>query len=153
LEKTLIINVLDYKKFSKKIKLFKMVIHGEEKSIILRGDTFHCALDVTMHFIGGKWKTVVLWYLKNGKKRFSELKKHIPDITEKMLSLQLKTLEEDGIVKRTLYPEVPPRVEYELTDFGKTLLPMLEEIALWGRNLSEKEGKIVSRSEVIKIQK
>jgi DNA-binding HxlR family transcriptional regulator len=130
-----------------------MVINGEEKSILLRGDVFHCALDVTMHFIGGKWKTVVLWYLKNEKKRFSELKKLIPDITEKMLSLQLKTLEEDGIVKRTLYPEVPPRVEYELTDFGKTLLPMIEAIALWGRNLSQKEGKIVSREEALVMKK
>jgi DNA-binding HxlR family transcriptional regulator len=130
-----------------------MVINGEEKSILLRGDVFHCALDVTMHFIGGKWKTVVLWYLKNEKKRFSELKKLIPDITEKMLSLQLKTLEEDGIVKRTLYPEVPPRVEYELTDFGKTLLPMIEAIALWGRNLSQKEGKIVSREEALAMKK
>jgi DNA-binding HxlR family transcriptional regulator len=130
-----------------------MNIKGEEKSILLRDEVFHCALDVTMHFIGGKWKTVVLWYLRKDKKRFSELRKHIPDITEKMLSLQLKTLEEDGIVKRTLYPEVPPRVEYELTDFGKTLLPMLEEIALWGRNLVEKEGKIVPRQEAMEKKK
>jgi DNA-binding HxlR family transcriptional regulator len=122
-----------------------MVINGEEKQILLRGQTFHCAMDVTMHFIGGKWKTVVLWYLKKEKKRFSELKKLIPDITEKMLSLQLKTLEEDGIVKRTLYPEVPPRVEYELTDFGKTLIPMLEEIAKWGRELGVKEGELITK--------
>jgi DNA-binding HxlR family transcriptional regulator len=122
-----------------------MVINGEEKILKLRGETFHCALDVTMHFIGGKWKTVVLWYLRKDKKRFSELKRLIPDITEKMLSLQLKTLEEDGIVKRTLYPEVPPRVEYEMTDFGRSLIPMLEEIAKWGRELGEKEGELVSK--------
>jgi DNA-binding HxlR family transcriptional regulator len=122
-----------------------MIINGEEKTIELRGKTYHCALDVTMHFIGGKWKTVVLWYLIKEKKRFSELKKLIPDITEKMLSLQLKTLEEDGLVKRTLYPEVPPRVEYELTDFGKTLIPMLEEIAKWGRELGQKEGNWVRK--------
>ncbi|MBS1738031.1 MAG: winged helix-turn-helix transcriptional regulator, partial [Bacteroidetes bacterium] len=82
-------------------------------------------MDITMHFIGGKWKTVVLWYLRNDKKRFSELKKLIPDITEKMLSLQLKNLENDGIVGRKHYPEIPPRVEYYLTDFGKTLIPTL----------------------------
>jgi DNA-binding HxlR family transcriptional regulator len=119
-----------------------MIINGEERVFQVRGQTYHCALDITMSFIGGKWKTVVLWYLRKEKKRFSELKKLIPDITEKMLSLQLKALEEDGLVKRTLYPEVPPRVEYELTDFGKTLLPALEAIALWGRELGQREGEL-----------
>jgi DNA-binding HxlR family transcriptional regulator len=70
-----------------------------------------------------------------------------------MLSLQLKTLEEDGIVKRTIYPEVPPRVEYEMTDFGRTLIPMLEEIALWGRNLGEKEGELVASEDMKKPKK
>lgn len=121
-----------------------MIINGEEKAIHLRGRVYHCALDVTMSFIGGKWKAVVLWYLRNEKKRFSELKKHIPDITEKMLSLQLKALEEDGILKRTVYAEVPPRVEYELTDFGRTLIPALEEIARWGRDLSSREGELIT---------
>jgi DNA-binding HxlR family transcriptional regulator len=124
-----------------------MIINGEEKVIKLRGEVFHCAMDVTMRFIGGKWKTVVLWYLIKGKKRFSELKRLIPDITEKMLSLQLKDLEQDGLVRRTLYPEVPPRVEYELTDFGRTLVPMLEEIAKWGRHLGQTEGHLVNKSE------
>ena len=122
-----------------------MRINGEEKLIKLRGETYHCALDVTMSFIGGKWKAVVLWYLRNEKKRFSELKKHIPGITEKMLSLQLKALEEDGIVKRTVFAEVPPRVEYELTEFGQTLLPALKEIARWGRELGQREGELVSK--------
>lgn len=124
-----------------------MIINGEEKVIRLRGRTYHCALDVTMSFIGGKWKAVVLWYLRTGSKRFSELKKHIPDITEKMLSLQLKALEEDGILKRTVYAEVPPRVEYELTDFGKTLIPALEEIAKWGRDVGQREGELVAASQ------
>jgi DNA-binding HxlR family transcriptional regulator len=122
-----------------------MIIDGEEKIMKLRGETYHCALDVTMNFIGGKWKTVVLWYLRKDKKRFGELKKLIPDITEKMLSIQLRALEEDGIIKRMIYPEVPPRVEYELTKFGKTLVPVLEEIAKWGRDTVQKEGKIVSK--------
>jgi DNA-binding HxlR family transcriptional regulator len=130
-----------------------MVINNEEKVILLRGGKFHCAMDITIHFIGGKWKTVVLWYLKNDKKRFGELKKLIPDITEKMLSLQLKTLEEDGIVTRTIYPEVPPRVEYEMTDFGRTLIPILEEIARWGRTIGEKEGEVVAASTITKPKK
>lgn len=124
-----------------------MIINGEEKSILIRGELFHCTLDLTMHYIGGKWKTIVLWYLRNGKKRFSQLKKQIPDITEKMLSLQLKSLEEDGILKRSVYAEVPPRVEYELTEFGRTLIPVVEAIAQWGRDLGQKEGKLVSRGE------
>lgn len=135
--------------FEKKI----MLIDNKEKVIVLHGVQFHCAMDVTMHYIGGKWKTVVLWYLRKDKKRFSELKKLIPNITEKMLSLQLKDLERDGIVNRKVYPEVPPRVEYLLTDFGKSLIPMLEEIARWGRNLSEAKGKLVDRAAKRKIKK
>jgi DNA-binding HxlR family transcriptional regulator len=122
-----------------------MLIDNKEKVIILQGKQYHCAMDVTMDYIGGKWKTVVLWYLRKDKKRFSELRKHIPNITEKMLSLQLKDLENDGIVKRKVYPEVPPKVEYYLTDFGKTLIPMLEEIAKWGRGLAETKGKVVDK--------
>jgi DNA-binding HxlR family transcriptional regulator len=113
-----------------------MIINDSEKVFVINGKEFHCAMDVTMSFIGGKWKTVVLWYLRKDKKRFSELRKLIPNITEKMLSLQLKDLENDGIVARKLYPEIPPRVEYYLTDFGKTMIPMLEEIARWGRSVA-----------------
>ncbi len=120
-----------------------MIIEGKEYEIRLKGETYHCALDVTMHFIGGKWKTVVLWYLRNGRKRFSELKRHIPDITEKMLSLQLKQLEADGFIGKTIYPEVPPRVEYFLTEAGKTLLPVLEVLARWGREKGDAEGEVV----------
>lgn len=130
-----------------------MLIDNKEKIIILNGQEFHCAMDVTMHYIGGKWKTVVLWYLRKDKKRFSELKRLIPNITEKMLSLQLKTLESDRIVGRKLYPEVPPKVEYFLTDFGKTLIPMLEEIARWGRHLAEDKGKMIDQELKKKVKK
>src|SRR4051812_29021717 len=122
-----------------------MVIDNKERVVLLNGKEFHCAMDITMNFIGGKWKTVVLWYLKKEKKRFSELRKLIPNITEKMLSLQLKDLEKDGIVGRKVYAQIPPKVEYYLTDFGKTLIPMLEEIALWGRNLARTKGKMVDK--------
>ena len=122
-----------------------MLIDNKEKVFVLEGKEYHCAMDITMDYIGGKWKTVVLWYLRKDKKRFSELRKLIPNITEKMLSLQLKDLETDGIVKRKIYPEVPPKVEYYLTDFGKTLVPMLEEIAKWGHRLAETKGKLVDK--------
>lgn len=130
-----------------------MVIDNKEKIFLLNGEEFHCAMDVTMRFIGGKWKTVVLWYLRKDKKRFSELKRLIPNITEKMLSLQLKDLENDGLVGRKVYAEIPPRVEYFLTDFGKSLMPMLEEIAKWGRTLAEKKGKTVDKPSKKKVRK
>ena len=123
-----------------------MKINDEQFKFIIDGADYHCALDITSAFIGGKWKTVVLWYLRNTKRRFSELKEVIPDITDKMLSLQLRALEEDGLVKRTIFPEVPPRVEYELTKEGKSLMPVLEAMATWGRSKAQKDGKMVKVS-------
>lgn len=117
-----------------------MIIKGKSYVFEIGDKTYHCALDVTMDYIGGKWKTVVLWYLRNKTMRFGELRRQIPDLTEKMLSIQLKKLEEDGLVKREVFAEVPLRVEYSLTEFGKTLVPVLEAIAKWGRNLGETEG-------------
>ena len=119
-----------------------MIIKGKEYVFDLEGNTYHCALDITMKFIGGKWKTVVLWYLKNKTYRFGELKKQIPDITEKMLSIQLKALQEDGLVRREVFAEVPLSVEYSLTDFGKSLIPVLNAVAKWGRNLGESKGEL-----------
>lgn len=124
-----------------------MIINGKKYKYRFLNQEFHCALDVTMHYIGGKWKAVVLWYLRKEKKRFKELKELIPDITDKMLSIQLKALEEDGIIKRTVYPEVPPRVEYEITEEGKTIIPVIETIAHWGRAKAESEGKLVEMEE------
>jgi DNA-binding HxlR family transcriptional regulator len=129
-----------------------MVIENKERKVVLNGKEFHCAMDITMSFIGGKWKTVVLWYLRKDKKRFGELRKLIPNITEKMLSLQLKDLEHDGIVGRKIYAEIPPKVEYFLTDFGRSLIPMLEEIARWGRNLAETKGKMVDVEKKSKVK-
>lgn len=120
-----------------------MKINDEQYKFIIDGEDYHCALDITAAFIGGKWKTVVLWYLRKTKKRFSELTEVIPDITDKMLSLQLRALEADGLIKRTIYPEVPPRVEYELTKEGQSLIPVLEAMAEWGRNKAKKDGKMV----------
>ena len=119
-----------------------MIIDGEDYHIRLDDKVFHCAMDVTMHYIGGKWKAVVLWYLRKDKKRFGELKRHIPSITEKMLSLQLKQLVKDGIVKKKIFAEVPPKVEYSLTEHGKTLIPLLEEISKWGRQMGEQNGTL-----------
>jgi DNA-binding HxlR family transcriptional regulator len=120
-----------------------MVIKGKEHVFVINDKIYHCAMDVTMDFIGGKWKTIVLWYLKSATLRFGEIKKRIPDITEKMLSLQLKSLEEDGLIRREVFPEVPLRVEYSLTGLGKSLIPVLDAIARWGRNLGDTKGKVL----------
>jgi len=90
-------------------------------------------MDVAMTFIGGKWKVVLLWYLIEKKRRFSELKKLIPGITEKMLSIQLQNLENDGIIAREVYTDKPPlKVEYSLTELGESLIPVLNAISEWG---------------------
>jgi DNA-binding HxlR family transcriptional regulator len=84
-----------------------------------------------------------LWYLKNKTLRFAELKKRIPGITEKMLSIQLRALEADGLIVRQVYGTKPPvRVEYSHTEFGKTLVPVLNAIAKWGRDLGESKGEL-----------
>lgn len=121
-----------------------MRIKDKEVVIKLNGQTFHCAMDVTMNYVGGKWKTVVLWYLRNDKKRFAELHKLIPQITERMLSITLKQLEDDKLIVRKVYTTKPPlKVEYSLSEFGKTLIPVLNAVAKWGRELSEQKGTLV----------
>jgi len=108
---------------------------------------FHCPMDVAMTFIGGKWKVVVLWYLIEEERRFSELKKLVPGITEKMLSLQLKSLEADGIIKRTVYTSKPPlKVEYSFTEFGKSLIPVLKAIGDWGYHTANVKSLKVAKS-------
>jgi len=107
---------------------------------------YPCCTSVTMKFIGGKWKAVILVYLLDEPKRYNEIRKLIPTITERTLSLQLKQLEEDGIIHRKVYTEKPPlMVEYSLTDFGKTLLPVVNAITKWGIEASENSKKIIKK--------
>lgn len=96
---------------------------------------FNCEKELTLSVIGGKWKMLILWHLgKEGTKRFGELKSLIPGITQRMLVNQLRELEEDLIVKREVYPVVPPKVEYSLTEQGETLMPILDSMYEWGKN-------------------
>lgn len=92
-----------------------------------------CAVEVALNVIGGKWKGVVLYHLSHSTLRFSELKRKMPGITQRMLTKQLRELEADGIVNRTVYPEVPPRVEYNLTELGVSLEPIINELLNWGK--------------------
>lgn len=105
-----------------------------DKKVKERGDSpSQCPVITTLAVIGGKWKPAILWSLKeDGTLRFGVLKKSVAGITQKMLTQQLRELESDGIITRKIYPEVPPRVEYTLTDYGRTITPILDEMANWG---------------------
>ncbi|MEI7603513.1 MAG: helix-turn-helix domain-containing protein [bacterium] len=96
-------------------------------------DSTSSPVHTTLDVIGGKWKPVILWYLSKETVRFNELGRLINGITQKMLTQQLRELEKDGLIKRVVYPEVPPKVEYSITKYGKTLEPVLKAMAMWGQ--------------------
>ena len=110
----------------------------EEKKIAFNGKEYPCCTSLTMGVIGGKWKTVILFHMISGELRYNELRKLMPSVTERTLSLQLKALEEDGLVNRKVFTSKPPlKVVYSLTDFGKTLIPLIQSIADWGDFVAE----------------
>ena len=114
----------------------------EPKKLKFRGNEYPCCASLTMGIIGGKWKTVILFHLMNETLRYNELRKSMPTVTERTLSLQLKALEEDGLIKRKVHTSKPPlKVEYSLTAFGKTLIPIIQSIADWGDYVAEKGVK------------
>ena len=90
-----------------------------------------CPVETTLSLIGGKYKALILWHLSSGTLRFNQLQKAVT-ATPRMLTLQLRELESDGLITRTVYPEVPPRVEYAMTDLGRSLMPILTAIRDWG---------------------
>lgn len=90
-----------------------------------------CPISKIQKTIGGKWKIIILWNLYQGTKRFGELRRAIDDITESMLTKQLRELETDGFINRRIYQEIPPKVEYSLSDLGKRFIPVLEDLAEW----------------------
>ncbi|MED4241006.1 winged helix-turn-helix transcriptional regulator [Priestia megaterium] len=91
-----------------------------------------CPVETTLDVIGGKWKGIILYHLIDGKKRFNEFRRLYPGITQRMLTLQLRELERDGIVHREIYKEIPPKVEYSLTEFGRSLEPIILLMKDWG---------------------
>jgi DNA-binding HxlR family transcriptional regulator len=93
---------------------------------------YGCSVEATLDVIGGRWKGVILFHLLEGTKRFNELQRMVKGCTQRMLTLQLRELERDGVVKRTVYAEVPPKVEYSLTEFGRSLEPILLLMRDWG---------------------
>jgi DNA-binding HxlR family transcriptional regulator len=93
---------------------------------------YYCPVEAAIDVIGGKWKPLILWALKEGTLRFSEIEDELPEITQKMLTKQLRELEGDGMITRKVYAQVPPKVEYSLTDSGRTVVPILESLCAWG---------------------
>lgn len=101
--------------------------------------TYNIGVEATMDIIGGKWKTIILCHLRHGMMRTGELRRAIPAITQKMLTQQLRELENDGIVHREVYEQVPPRVEYSLTERGESLNQILSMLCTWGEeNIDER---------------
>ncbi|MCL2580388.1 MAG: helix-turn-helix transcriptional regulator [Oscillospiraceae bacterium] len=106
----------------------------------LNCDHTNCPVVATLDIIGGKYKAIILWHLMDHTRRFGELRKLIPQATQKMLTQQLRELEEDKLVIRTVYPIVPPKVDYRLSDLGESIRPILEAIRAWGTDYMEKNG-------------
>lgn len=112
-------------------------------------EPYGCSVEAALAVIGGRWKSVIIFHLiENGVMRFGELRKSIPKVTQRMLTNQLRELEEDGIVNRKVYPEVPPKVEYRLTEHGKTLEPIMYAMREWGAIHTDLKGSIVTGCDI-----
>ena len=108
------------------------------------GSSYNCPVSTTLDLIGGKYKSLILWHLISSTLRFGELRKLIPQATPKMLTQQLRELEDAGLITRTVYPVVPPKVEYNLSDLGKSMKPILDKMYVWGEDFLRSSGKDVN---------
>ncbi|HZO87401.1 MAG TPA: helix-turn-helix domain-containing protein [Chthonomonadaceae bacterium] len=110
-----------------------------------------CPAETTLQVIGGRWKIPILWHLFGGEKRFSELRRALGCVTQKMLTEQLREMERDGIISRKVYPQVPPKVEYSLTPLGESLKPIVDAMCQWGLlrqpELAKKDAEILRREQ------
>jgi DNA-binding HxlR family transcriptional regulator len=98
-----------------------------------RSEIDDCPLTAALRAIGGRWTLIALYWLRDGPRRFNELSRLMPNVSRKVLSETLRALEREGLVERTVYAEVPSRVEYTLSSYGRTLLPLIEQVRAWGR--------------------
>lgn len=123
---------------------------GAER-MVFREKEYRCGIDVTLAVVGGRWKASVLWHLAGRTMRFSELQRQFPDITRKMLTQQLRELEADGLVLREVYQQVPPKVEYSLTAFGQSIMPVMHSLCQWGQSYEERfrQQKQASRTDAL----
>ena len=112
--------------------------------------SLNCGLDLIGEVLYGKWKIRILWFIHEGHLRPSELQRKIPDATRRVLNVQLKELEDHELVTRTIYPVMPPKVEYHLTDFGKTLIPLIRSIGLWGDEHQERLRRVILKQNILR---
>lgn len=117
----------------------KLAVMGKTN---MEAKSYTCAVEATLVLIGGKWKILILWHLLSGTKRFGELQSLLQRITQKMLTLNLRELERDGVIHREIYKEIPPKVEYSLTDFGVSLTPVLQLLDRWGLEHAQQLGVV-----------
>lgn len=109
-----------------------------KKSRRLKNCHYGCPVEAALDVIGNKWKGIILFHLLSGLKRFNELKRLIPDVSQRVLTLQLRELEKDNVIKRKVYPQVPPKVEYSLSELGLSLEPVLVALREWGEQFMVK---------------
>lgn len=115
----------------------------EDRTNKISCDNYSCEIEVALEIISGKWTALILWTLgTQGTKRFGELKRELSGVTQKMLTQQLRTLEKYDIVERTIYHEVPPIVEYSLTEIGQKLIPIFKELDIWGKKYIEQKNNM-----------
>lgn len=107
---------------------------------------YQCPVEATLEVVGGKWKPIILWQLRTEKLRFSRLQQSMQGISPKMLTKQLRELEQDGIILREVYPEIPSKVEYSLTEFGETVLPVLDALCQWGIEYLRRECVMIDNN-------
>lgn len=113
-----------------------MEYQPRHEKYLFNGDVYLCPLDLTMEVIGSKWKAMLLFHLQFGPLRSSELQRRIKgEISNKMFTQVTRSLEKAGVIKRTVFPVIPPKVEYELTEFGWSIIPHINALAEWGRNV------------------
>ncbi|WP_088188256.1 helix-turn-helix domain-containing protein [Desulfosporosinus sp. FKA] len=116
--------------------------------IKFKNSEYQCSMELTLALIGGKWKSLILWHLGDKTLRYNEMRKILPNITPKMLTQQLRELEDCGLVKRFIYTQIPPKVEYSLTNAGKSLLPILDTLCKWGLNYASEIEQVEESKEV-----
>lgn len=112
----------------------------------------NCGLDLVGEVLYGKWKIRLLWFIKQGHKRPSELQRQIPDASRRVLNVQLKELEEYELISKVVYPVVPPRVEYNLTDFGESLIPVIGAIGEWGNSNEQRLRTLIMAKTIVDVE-
>ena len=110
--------------------------------IIHQNKEYQCAFEFTLDMISGKWKGLILWHLREGTLRHGEIKKNLGNITQKMLTQTLRSLEDEKLIRRKVYPVVPPKVEYSITERGLKLIPIFIQLIEWGNEVATAEGAV-----------